>query len=1269
MSARRPKSLLPVADVERPTVALRTATGSLDIVVGRSVTVIADASDTIALSRVELTGSGAFSFTDAKQISPPLGTAQAQFTVTAPATAPLGAILNLQARAVDTSNNVSLPASLALTVRALQQVVLPPNAVVLAGRTVDVAVELTGGAPEGGQVVTFASANTNVATVIPSVTFAAGETSKIVTVTGVSGGIVAISALIQGVESASMTIAVQGGVVSGVVLDPNDQPVAGAQVTVATAFANFTATTDASGTFMVVGVNSVPVTVTAVDPVTAFRGSVAVSLSRLHGFANVTVRLIAAGAIHGTVRQATTQASAGPGVKVDLFASSSLSTVLGTTFTDEAGTYRFPLVPLGNYTLDASTADGRRGRATETLTTSGQDPERDITFLGRGAVTGTVLNSSKEPVPGAVLTFSSSSIFGGVNLNRNAEQDGTFRFDPVFVGNFFITARDPVTDRTATASGSIASDGQVVEQTLVLASYGTVRGTAYRFGGTTPVPNATVSLPGKSQTQTDLDGRYEFQLVPLGSHTVTVNDAATRGKGLATGSLSTQGQTLVLDVTLRAQGSVVATVVNSNNVAVSGAFVSIRAETTDGAFVDNITGTTGPNGTVVIDHVLVGTLKINASASVLHSTEQTRTLAPGQVLPVTLTLQETASIVGTVLAPDESPQTTGSVTLTGGNGGNATLGEDGTFRFDGRLLGQYVVKAFDTQGHLRAQATVTLTANNQEAPVSLKFVAEGSVTGRVIYPEGTSAPNRTVQIRSLNPLFGRQVSVQTNAGGEYLATHIAAGAVTVSASDPARQLLGENSGVIDTQDEPIELNILLASNGITLPRTLLDASAFTFDVQPNGSIGNGTQSTFLGSGGVQGGAVLDLVVGGAATRFLGNTVGSIEDQGREIAVRQQDVVGLDVTRKIFVPKEGYFARYLETISNPTAAPITLDVRVTSYVRGGAINIITTSSGDAVLDSTDPATADRWAVVDDGDFDPFTTANNPALAFAFDGAGAPERAVASLQAVVGFTRPVTYAWTNVTVPPGGTVSYLHFVSQEPNRPSAGAAAERLGQLPPEAIAGLTPDETALIRNFVVPADGTSALDPLPPAAGTVTGRLLASDGVIVVPSGTVTFKSNIPVFGRTYTAFSNATGAFTFATNLNGLSNQIAIPIAPFTLTGRHPVTQVTTTLPEAFAEGETTATRDVRFTGTGNVTGLLTTGAGLPAPKINVQILRNFALVAQVQTDSTGRFTFTGLPPVTFPRTSSVRSSRCPVIQPAWSLRSARTKPSHAISRWWRWAR
>ena len=1220
--------VLPVADVERPTVALRTATGSLDIVAGRTVTLIADVSDAIGVSRVELTGSGAFSLTDAKQISPPLGTAQAQFTVIVPETVTPGAILNLQARAIDTSNNVSTPALLSLTVKALQDVVLPPSAVVLAGRSVDVTVELTGGAPEGGQVVSFATANANVATVTPSVTFGPGETSKIISVTGVSGGTVAVSALIQGVERASMTIAVQGGVVSGIVLDPGDVPVAGAQVTVATSFANIPATTDASGAFTVVGANSLTVTVSAVDAA-GLRGSVTATMNRPNGFVNVTVRLIAAGAIHGTVRQTTTQAPAGPGVKVDLFASSSLSTLLGSTFTDEAGAYRFPLVPLGSYTIDAGTADGRRGRSTATLTTTGQDPETDITFLGRGAVIGTVFNSSNQPVPGAVLTFSSTSLFGSVAITRNAQQDGTFRFDPVFVGSFHITARDEGTGRTATASGSIAGDGQVVQTDLVLASYGTVRGIVFRHGGTTPVPNASVSLPGMFQTQTDQNGEYEFQLVPLGSRTVTVNDAATRGKGSSTGTLSTQGQILVLDVTLRAQGSVAATVVNANGVPVSGAHVAIRAETADVAFIDHLSGTTGANGTVVIDHVLAGTVRASATAGGLTSGPQiVRTLAAGQVLPITFTLQETASIAGTVLAPDGAPQTTGSVRALGGLGaGPVQLGEDGTFRFDGLLLGSYDIQAFDAANRLRALARVHLTANNQVETVSLTFVAQGTVRGRVIYPEGTGAANRNVQVRSLNPQFGRLASVQTNAAGFYEARDIPAGVINVSSTDVPRALLGENSGLIDTHGEEITLDVLLASNGITLPRTLFDASAFVFDVQANGAIGSGTQSTFVGSG-VQGGSVLDLVIGGAPTRFVGNTVGTIEDQGREVAVRQQSVASLDVTRKIFVPREGYFARYLEIITNPTAAPITLDVRVTSYVRGTGANVITTSSGDAVLDVTDPATADRWLVFDDADADPFTAGSNASLAFVFDGPGAPERAVPAILGVANFTKPVTYAWTSVTIPSGGTVAYMHFVSQEPSRLSAGAAAERLAQLPREAILGLSLDEIALIRNFVVPADGTSAVEPLPPIGGTVTGRLLASDGVIPVPSGTMTFKSSVPVYGRTYSVFSNASGVYTFATNLNGQFNQIGIPLAPFTLTARHPVTSVTTSLADAFAEGETTATRDVRFVGTGSVTGLLTTGGGALAPNRFVQLIRQgtFATI-QVSTGATSRFTFSGVEP------------------------------------------
>ena len=55
-----------------------------------------------------------------------------------------------------------------------------------------------------------------------------------------------------------------------------------------------------------------------------------------------------------------------------------------------------------------------------------------------------------------------------------------------------------------------------------------------------------------------------------------------------------------------------------------------------------------------------------------------------------------------------------------------------------------------------------------------------------------------------------------------------------------------------------------------------------------------------------------------------------------------------------------------------------------------------------------------------------------------------------------------------------MALLHFAVQETSRPGAQAAAERLLQLPPEALDGLSTDEVAQVQNFAVPADGISQL---------------------------------------------------------------------------------------------------------------------------------------------------------------------------------------------------
>src|SRR6185503_18589845 len=101
---------------------------------------------------------------------------------------------------------------------------------------------------------------------------------------------------------------------------------------------------------------------------------------------------------------------------------------------------------------------------------------------------------------------------------------------------------------------------------------------------------------------------------------------------------------------------------------------------------------------------------------------------------------------------------------------------------------------------------------------------------------------------------------------------------------------------------------LLQSNLIDLPVTKWDANNFTFDLQRDASVLNGTSNVFTGlyAGKTWGGLQLDVITGGTAARFTGASIGTVEDKNREIAVHQDNLAGLSVTRKVFVPGDGYF---------------------------------------------------------------------------------------------------------------------------------------------------------------------------------------------------------------------------------------------------------------------------------------------------------------------------------------------------------------------------
>lgn len=439
---------------------------------------------------------------------------------------------------------------------------------------------------------------------------------------------------------------------------------------------------------------------------------------------------------------------------------------------------------------------------------------------------------------------------------------------------------------------------------------------------------------------------------------------------------------------------------------------------------------------------------------------------------------------------------------------------------------------------------------------------------------------------------------------------------------------------------------VVVDSAITLPVSPFDANGFLYDVEQDGSSRRGHHSSFSGEGGgEQGSFLLDVVVAGAATRFTGAggaRSGSVELGGRQYVVRQQNLAGLNVTRKVYVPREGYFARHLEVISNPTANPITADVRVvhnSGSWRNGVPRIMASSNGDTTLDVSDAANPDRWLTFDDAsDTDPFVDdASLPAMGFAFDGAAA--RARAAEVSFSGYTTPwspgqewnygparTSYEWRSVVIAPGQSVAFMHFTTQQTSRAAARAALERLVQLPPEAVAGLTAEEARSVQNFAVP-DGGGPVAALPPVNGTVSGRVLAGDGTTPIPGTSVTFKSQNPLYARAHTVVSGADGTFSLATSLDRGEDSVAIPAGAFKLDARHPLTNIAApTANGAFPAGQSTAVQDVLFSNTGVLRGTARRSNGAPVTEGSVNISGGSPFVSlSVAVNADGTFSAAGV--------------------------------------------
>lgn len=285
---------------------------------------------------------------------------------------------------------------------------------------------------------------------------------------------------------------------------------------------------------------------------------------------------------------------------------------------------------------------------------------------------------------------------------------------------------------------------------------------------------------------------------------------------------------------------------------------------------------------------------------------------------------------------------------------------------------------------------------------------------------------------SLAPRTGEQSLIDAS-GFEYFINTDITFATTSSASGAASEASYTGSVDADT------------SGGGTVSSTLNDS----FDgyqsicVSFDGDIG----PCVSGGGGGE--------VGGTVTMYNENGPATLSCSGREVMLPTQAMGTLNVSRRVFVPSDDAFARWLNVFTNTGASPVTFNMITGNNLGSDAgTTVVTTSDGDATVETTDTwaTTFQNWSG---------STSSDPRLGHVFQGPGAAV-SMAGVSFADGDDNPFWYY--TITLQPGQTGIIMNFVTGQPTRAAAAAKAAELVGLPDTTATCMSSSDLAEVLNF-------------------------------------------------------------------------------------------------------------------------------------------------------------------------------------------------------------
>ena len=262
-----------------------------------------------------------------------------------------------------------------------------------------------------------------------------------------------------------------------------------------------------------------------------------------------------------------------------------------------------------------------------------------------------------------------------------------------------------------------------------------------------------------------------------------------------------------------------------------------------------------------------------------------------------------------------------------------------------------------------------------------------------------------------------------------------------------------------------------------------------------------------------------------------NGPGSLECSGRQVVTPLRTIGNFQVRRKLFVPTNEGFARWLNIFRNTSASNQTVRM-VTSNNLGSDANtrIVTTSDGDAT-----PELSDTWVTT----FQNYvgSTSSDPRLGHVLRGLGAPV-GLAVNNFANGDDNPF---WRyQFTLAPGQTGVIMNFATGQASKVAAATEASTLANLSSaNALACMTTAERSQVVNFVA---STGAILTTQASAGGPVGTSVSDTATLAgfnAPTGTITFN----LYGPDDANCANA-AVFTDVVAVAGNSNYPSGSFAP-----------------------------------------------------------------------------------------------------------------------------